>query len=157
MATAAGECVVTATQSGNVEWSFETASLKMEIPKAPATIKVHDEQIQTDGLPKSLTVRTVPAGLAVTTTYNGSTSRPSAPGTYLVVVKLADPNYSARPVQAYLTISSDGAALPSTVALAGGRPGPAYPVNSYGFVVCLTLALALVLVLAARSSLRKTA
>jgi hypothetical protein len=47
-----------------------------------------------DGSPKSVTVTTTPAGLAVSVTYNGSPAPPSAAGSYPVVAAVTNPNYS---------------------------------------------------------------
>jgi uncharacterized repeat protein (TIGR03803 family) len=47
-----------------------------------------------DGATKSATVKTTPAGLAFTTTYNGSSTAPTNPGVYAVVATIVDPNYT---------------------------------------------------------------
>ncbi|NLC13882.1 MAG: hypothetical protein GX768_07555, partial [Chloroflexi bacterium] len=46
-----------------------------------------------DGTQKSVTVTTVPAGLAVVVTYEGSTTPPSAAGSYAIVATVNDSNY----------------------------------------------------------------
>jgi len=46
-----------------------------------------------DGLPKAVKVSTVPSGLSVAITYNGSVNPPSAAGTYAVVGTVSDLNY----------------------------------------------------------------
>jgi cytoskeletal protein CcmA (bactofilin family) len=46
-----------------------------------------------DGLPHSAVATTVPPGLAVTVTYNGSSTPPIAPATYEVIATIHDPNY----------------------------------------------------------------
>ncbi len=46
-----------------------------------------------DGTPQAPSVTTDPAGIPVIITYNGSTTVPTLPGTYAVVVTSADPNY----------------------------------------------------------------
>jgi pyrimidine deaminase RibD-like protein len=45
------------------------------------------------GSPLSATATTTPSGLAVTYTYNGSTTVPTTAGTYTVVATINDPNY----------------------------------------------------------------
>lgn len=44
-------------------------------------------------MPLALSFTTVPAGIPVTVTYNGSTTAPTLPGVYAVVVASADLNY----------------------------------------------------------------
>ncbi|HEY4354456.1 MAG TPA: MBG domain-containing protein [Acidobacteriaceae bacterium] len=46
------------------------------------------------GSPLPITVTTVPAGLAVSVTYNGSATVPTAAGSYAVVATITDPSYS---------------------------------------------------------------
>ena len=46
-----------------------------------------------DGTPKPVTVTTVPDGLAVVITYNGSTTVPTNAGTYAVISSINDTNY----------------------------------------------------------------
>jgi len=45
------------------------------------------------GTTRAVTVSTIPVGLAVTVTYNGSSAPPTDPGSYGVVAVVADPNY----------------------------------------------------------------
>jgi predicted extracellular nuclease len=47
-----------------------------------------------DGLPHPATVSTVPAGLPVTVTYNGSATPPTAPGWHTVVATINSPDYT---------------------------------------------------------------
>jgi uncharacterized protein with FMN-binding domain len=48
-----------------------------------------------DGTPETLTARTIPAGLKVTYTYNGSTTPPTDADTYHVIATINDPNYQS--------------------------------------------------------------
>jgi alpha-tubulin suppressor-like RCC1 family protein len=89
-----------------------TASLT--INKAVATVTVTGTTATFDGSPHPVTVTTVPAGLANTVTYNGSTTAPSAIGTYAVAVTITAPNYtsSPNPVTTTLTIEEDAGEQP---------------------------------------------
>ena len=69
-----------------------------------------------DGIAKSATATTSPAGLAVTFTYNGSATAPTAPGSYTVVGTIIDPNYTGS-ATGTLVISDGTAKTPATVTL----------------------------------------
>jgi len=71
----------------------------------PATISLSDLTPTYDGTPKPATVTTSADGIAVTVTYNGDSAVPVNAGSYAVVATLADPNYTAEPVQDTLTIN----------------------------------------------------
>ena len=61
---------------------------------APATVSLSGLAQGYDGTPKSVSVTTNPAGLAVVVTYNGSTTAPSAPGSYSVLAAISDATYA---------------------------------------------------------------
>lgn len=46
------------------------------------------------GTPRTVTVTTVPAGLATSVTYDGSTTPPTAPGSYAVLATITAPGYT---------------------------------------------------------------
>jgi hypothetical protein len=69
------------------------ASGTFTIAKATASVSLGNLSFSYDGTPKSVTVSTSPAGLPVTLTYNGSTTPPSAAGTYSVAAVINDTNY----------------------------------------------------------------
>ena len=60
---------------------------------APATVTLSNLSQGFDGAPKTISVTTVPANIPVNVTYNGSSTAPSALGTYAVVATVTDPNY----------------------------------------------------------------
>ncbi len=64
------------------------------IQKAPASVSFSNLVQPYNGSAKSVTVTTSPAGLATQVTYNGSTSAPSAIGTYAVAATVTNPNYT---------------------------------------------------------------
>lgn len=71
-----------------------TASAVLTIGQIGAEIALDGLRQRYDGTPRAVTVTTVPSGLATTVTYNGSTTVPTAPGSYAVVATIHDPNYA---------------------------------------------------------------
>ncbi len=70
-----------------------SATDTLVIAQAEADVTLSD-MIQTyDGTPKSVTVTTIPGGLSVTVTYDGSTNRPVSTGSYAVVATITEVNY----------------------------------------------------------------
>jgi hypothetical protein len=63
------------------------------LPPSPATITLSNLTQTYDGTPKSVTVTTSPTGLTPTVTYNGSSTPPTAAGTYNVVAKISTTDY----------------------------------------------------------------
>ena len=64
--------------------------------KVSATISLGNLHQSYTGTPLPVTVTTNPSGLAVTVTYNGSTTVPTAQGSYTVVAIVADTNYTGK-------------------------------------------------------------
>jgi hypothetical protein len=90
--TASGTFSITvlATDADSVTGS-QTYSLT--VGKATAPITLGDLAQTYSGAPLSATATTVPAGLTVSFTYNGSETPPTAPGSYAVVATINEPNY----------------------------------------------------------------
>jgi 2',3'-cyclic-nucleotide 2'-phosphodiesterase (5'-nucleotidase family) len=80
---------VTASQGGTTV----TTTGNLTIAKAAATASFGNLSFTYDGTPKTAGVITNPAGLAVTVTYNGSTTPPTSAGTYAVAAVINDSNY----------------------------------------------------------------
>ncbi len=89
---AAGSYTVVATVSDANYLGTATATLT--IAKAPAAITLGDLVQNYDGMPKSVSVATTPAGLGFSVTYDGNPQPPTAPGAHAVVVAIVDPNYT---------------------------------------------------------------
>ena len=70
-----------------------TANGTLVIGKANATITLGSLAPTYDGSPKSVSATTSPAGLAVSFTYDGSTSPPVNAGSYSVEASVSDTNY----------------------------------------------------------------
>ncbi len=77
----------------------------LTVNPAPATIALSDLAPTYDGTPKVPTVATMPAGVAVALTFNGSAGAPTAAGSYAVVATIADPNYTGPAANGTLTIA----------------------------------------------------
>ncbi|MTI20625.1 adhesin, partial [Fulvivirga sp. RKSG066] len=65
----------------------------LTIDKAMALVSISNLYQNFDGSAKPVTITTNPVGLTVTTTYNGSSSVPSAIGSYTVQADIVDNNY----------------------------------------------------------------
>ncbi|TAE78629.1 MAG: hypothetical protein EAZ65_04525 [Verrucomicrobia bacterium] len=70
-----------------------SATGTLVVSKANATILLGNLSPSADGTPKVPTVATTPAGLAVSLTYNGSSTAPSRAGSYAIVATITDPNH----------------------------------------------------------------
>ena len=89
--TAAGSYTVVATiNDANYQGS---ATGTLMIDKATSSIALGDLSQTYDGAAKAATATTTPSGLAVTFTYNGSATVPTAAGSYTVVATINDANY----------------------------------------------------------------
>jgi MBG domain/Bacterial Ig-like domain (group 3)/Putative Ig domain len=89
--TAAGSYTVVATTN---EPNYQgTATATLIISKATAPVALGSLAQTYTGSPLSATGTTMPAGLALTFTYNGNETPPTAPGSYTVIATINDPNY----------------------------------------------------------------
>jgi hypothetical protein len=84
---------VTFTPTDSSDYSTVTATVTLTVNKAAATVTLGSlSQIYT-GSPLAATATTVPSGLTVNITYNGSSAAPTAAGNYAVVETISDTNY----------------------------------------------------------------
>lgn len=81
-----------------------TATLTIE--KQTAAVTLTDLTAVFDGSPKSVTVTTSPANLAVEVTYDGSPVEPTGPGTYQVIAIIQEQNYQGE-ANGTFTITND--------------------------------------------------
>ncbi len=112
---------VTFSPADSGSYVTSTATVKVQVNQATATVAMNTASLnQTyDGTPKSAMATTIPAGLAVSFTYNGYGMPSSNPGIYAVVATVNDPNYLGS-TTGTLTIS---AAPPTTVSSLSGPQG----------------------------------
>lgn len=92
-------------------------AVQLEVAAGVASVSIAGLAQTYDGRPKPVVVTTNPPGLAVATSYAGSSTPPIVPGSYAVVVRIADRNYVGT-ASATLTI---GGTAPSI------SPWPAMP------------------------------
>ncbi len=81
------------TPADAANYATVSASTTITVNKATATVSLSNLSQIYNGLPRSATATTNPAGLATTLTYNGSGSAPVNVGSYAVVATVNDANY----------------------------------------------------------------
>jgi hypothetical protein len=115
--TGAGECTLTAHQSGSTSYRpAAEVSRTFNIAKGTATVSLAGLNSAYTGSPVSVGVTTDPAGLpGVTVTYNGSGTPPTNPGSYAVTATLSHQDFQAAPATGTLIIAKATA----TITLAG--------------------------------------
>jgi hypothetical protein len=102
--TTAGSYAVIASLT-NDNYAATSASGTLTVAKASATITLSNLSQIYDGAPKAAIATTSPAGLSgISITYNGSSSSPTAAGSYSVVASLANTNYVAANASGTLVI-----------------------------------------------------
>lgn len=79
--------------SSNGFTSASTTSTTLTVAQATATVTLSNLAQTYTGLALSATVTTSPTGLPVTLTYNGSTTSPTAAGSYSVIATITNPNF----------------------------------------------------------------
>jgi uncharacterized repeat protein (TIGR03803 family) len=92
--TQAGTFQVTISGTFGFSMSPVSATITLTVAKGAATVSLSNLTQSHDGLVKRVTVTTVPAGLPVFVTYDGSSQPPFAPGSYSVSAVVTDPSYS---------------------------------------------------------------
>jgi hypothetical protein len=89
-----GSNTITASFEGNSDvYAAISSPLTQTVNKLPATVALKNLLASFDGAAKSAGADTLPAGLPVTFTYNGSATAPTAVGSYTVVATVNDPIY----------------------------------------------------------------
>jgi endo-1,4-beta-xylanase len=82
------DCVVS-----NAAGSATSATAVLTVMKALASVSFVDLVLPYDGTPRSVMVATMPPGLALEVTYDGSLTPPTAPGSYTVAAVVQDADY----------------------------------------------------------------
>ncbi len=91
-----------------------SGTLVVSEPIIPATVTLGGLSQTYDGTPRAVTATTVPAGLAVSVTYDGNATPPTAVGSYAVSATVTEPGYSGS-ASGTLVVSQASA----TIALGG--------------------------------------
>ncbi len=95
-----------------------SASGVLAVAKAPAEVALRNLAQVYDGSPRLATAETVPAGLPVILTYNGSPIAPAGAGTYVVTAKVSSSTYVGAATgtlvvaKALATVTLDGLTQP---------------------------------------------
>ena len=84
---------VTLTPTDSTDYSSATATVQLTVNKASATVILGSLAQTYSGSPLTATASTTPSGLTVNYTYNGSSTAPTAAGSYAVVGTISDVNY----------------------------------------------------------------
>jgi hypothetical protein len=84
---------VTFTPSDSTDYTSATSTVQLTVNKATATVTLGNLSQTYTGAPLTATATTVPSGLTVNYTYNGSSTAPTAAGSYAVVGTISDTNY----------------------------------------------------------------
>ena len=106
--TNAGSYAVTGTVN-EANWQGSSTGL-LTVGKASATVFLQDLAQTYDGAARTATATTMPAGLTVEFTYDGSTTPPQAVGLYTVTGTVADANYEGSATGA-LTVAKGSATV----------------------------------------------
>jgi hypothetical protein len=85
---------VTFTPTDTNNYNNAPSTTTIDVAKATATVTLGNLAVTYDGTPKAATASTSPAGLAVSLKYDGSSTAPTAVGSYAVVATVSDTNYS---------------------------------------------------------------
>jgi uncharacterized protein YqjF (DUF2071 family) len=104
-----------------------TAMGTLVIAQAQATVTLANLEQVYSGTASAATVTTVPSGLPVTVTYNGSTTVPTAVGTYAVVASVASTNYTGSATGTLVIVKAPAQLFLSN--LAQRRSGSSCPVK----------------------------
>ena len=92
-ASDAGSYDVVVSNSAGV---ITSAPARLTVNPASAMVQINALNATYDGAPHAVIVNTSPAGLTANITYNGTSTPPTAAGSYVVVATIADANYSGR-------------------------------------------------------------
>lgn len=125
---------VTAIYSGDGTYIGSTNSLTVANAQVQVTLGSLTQTY--DGLPKSATATTTPAGFTVAFTYDGSPFPPTAVGTYQVVGTVVDADYSGS-ATGQLVIQSNVPTTPTniTIGVVGGYFVISWPPSYLGWIL----------------------
>ncbi len=85
--------LVSFTPADTNDYIQTACTVNVAVNQASATVTLANLTQAYDGTPKPVTTTTIPPGLTVNVTYNGSNGVPSAIGSYAVIGTINDPNF----------------------------------------------------------------
>jgi hypothetical protein len=89
-------------------WVLQNLAISTNVTVLPAEVMLADLEQTVDGSPKTPTVSTVPAGLRVSLSYNGSGTAPSVSGIYEVVATVTEPGYTGAATATFTLLTAEG-------------------------------------------------
>jgi hypothetical protein len=90
----AGESLIYASQAGDATYASVSFEQHQLVNKATATVTLSDLSQEYTGSKIGVSASTVPAGLTLKVTYDGSVNQPTDPGSYAVSADVEETNYS---------------------------------------------------------------
>jgi len=127
--TAAGSYTVIGTITDPNYQGSATSTLV--IAQASGSITLSNLSQTYNGSPEPATATTVPSGLAVSFTYNGSSTVPTNAGTYTVIGTITDPNYQGSATNALVIAQASGSIILSSLSQTyNGAPEPATAITT---------------------------
>jgi hypothetical protein len=139
LATSGSPYTISYTYTGNTNFNIISDNTNsLTINKTSATVTLSNLSQTYDGTAKSASASTNPAGLSVSTTYNGSPASPISAGSYSVAATINNTNYSgsasgtltiAKATPAFSNLSAPSINLGTTSTSLGGtiRSGALIP------------------------------
>jgi len=92
--TNSGAVVLSAQQPGNINWNASpVTNISLNVPKAVASVSLSDTNQTYNGSARAVTASTVPTGLNVNLTYDGSSIAPTNAGEYTIIAAVDEAMY----------------------------------------------------------------
>jgi hypothetical protein len=118
------------------EWRVGTTFDQVVVGKSFATVTLGNLNQTYDGTAKSATATTVPPGLTVTFTYDGSPDAPTNAGTYQVIGTVVDPAYYGSATNALVIVNSVNTAPTNIVtSVSGDQLTLSWPADHIGWTL----------------------
>ncbi len=123
------DVTASALAADSLNVSATSSGATLTVNPLPATVSLSGLTHIYDSRAKSPTVTTSPIGLTVAVTYDGGAQAPVTSGSYVVVARVTDPNYSGS-ATGTLVISPDNSASIALSGLVATYDGSAHPVTA---------------------------
>jgi hypothetical protein len=115
---------------------FGSASATLTIDPAPATVTIDPFSLEQayDGSPKAVIAVSVPAGLAISVTYDGSAAAPTDAGSYFVEATISDANYFGAGSDTLVITPVEATVIADLAVMFQGDPLPAFTATFEGLM-----------------------